>query len=80
MDQKFEFPKSFIKNDIEGLSNAQLCGDALTAWGHCCMKVELPKTFGETMAKIAGKLNVLGTSESFIEWSKQYLENTEKND
>ena len=80
MNQKFEFPESFIKNDIDGLSDEQLCADALIAWDHCHMKVELPETFSETMAKIAKRLNVLGTPESFMEWSKQLLENTKEND
>lgn len=65
------WPDSFIKNDITNESDESLCADALMAWGNSFMTKEIPKTFGETMAKIAERLNVLGTPESFSKWAKE---------
>lgn len=65
-----QWPDSFINNDISGLNDELLCADALVAWG-ISMITRRPETFGETMAKIAEKLNVSGTPESFLEWTEK---------
>ena len=73
------WPECFVTGDLpEGRSDAQLCADALTAWAHCHagkeLSGEIPEKFGEVMVKIANRLGVTGTPESFSEWSQRWLE------
>lgn len=77
--QRLSWPECFVTGGIpEGRLDAQLCADALRAWGNCQagkeLAGEIPEKFGEVMVKIANRLGVTGTPESFSEWSQRWLE------
>ena len=74
MEKNIQYPQCFITNQIDDIQDDRLlCAAALTAWANVIAGCEPPVTFGETMAKIASKLGVLGTPETFNEWAKSIL-------
>lgn len=73
---KFEYPECFTTGIIdESRPDLALCADALSAWGCVMMKTTIPECFGDVMTKIAGKIGVLGTPESFSEYANARLLN-----
>jgi hypothetical protein len=69
---KYWWPEVFDTKDLAGRPDAVLCADGLTAWGNSMAGAELHPNFGEVMAKLALKLDILGTPESFMEKAKEY--------
>lgn len=63
------WPDIFITGTIPAdRSDAALCADALSAWANARMD-KAPENFGNVMAEIATRLNVVGTPESFRQWA-----------
>lgn len=58
----------FETKSIEGKSDAQLCGIALSSWGNCAMG-EKPPNFGEVMMAIGYKLGIIVTPENLMTWA-----------
>lgn len=74
MNQKVIWPQIFDSRSIEGIEDALLCADGLTAWANCMSGAEPHKNFGYVMALIADKLDVLGTPESLSSWGDKYIQ------
>ena len=69
------WPDIFITGQIPADASDDLLGaHALCAWGHAYAGAAIPPRFGDVMRQIAHRLNVSGTPQSFLEWSKQRKE------
>lgn len=68
------WPEIFQTENLEGMSNPELCADALMAWGHCHMGNKPPESFGRVLAQVGKRLDISPTDEELIKWSKENLE------
>jgi len=66
------WPKSFVTGEVTETNNQELCADALMAWANVMSQNEHPQCFGVVMARIAHRLGIDGTPESFMQWSQEH--------
>jgi hypothetical protein len=72
------WPDIFITGQIPADASDDLLGaHALNAWGCAYAGATIPPHFGDVMARIANRLNISGTPQSFLEWSEQRKEASE---
>lgn len=74
METKLEYfwPEVFDTKELGDRPDAALCADGLVAWANCMAGAEQHPNFGEVIAMIALKLDILGIPESFMEKAKEY--------
>ena len=66
------WPDIFITGNVPADASDDLLGAlALSAWGCAYAGATIPPHFGDVMARIANRLNISGTPQSFLEWSEQ---------
>lgn len=69
------WPDIFITGNIPADASDDMLGAcALMAWGNAHAGASLPPHFGDVMARIAHRLNVNGTPQSFLDWSERRKE------
>ena len=69
------WPDIFITGKIPADASDELLGaHALRAWGNAYAGAAIPPHFGDVMARIANRLNISGTPQSFLEWSDRRTE------
>ena len=74
----YNWPDIFITGKIPADASDDLLGaHALMAWGNAHARASIPPHFGDVMARIANRLNISGTPQSFLEWSEQRKEASE---
>ena len=74
----YNWPDIFITGKIPADASDDLLGaHALRAWGNASAGATIPPHFGDVMRQIAHRLNILGTPQSFSDWSKQRKEASE---
>ena len=72
------WPDIFITGKIPADASDDLLGAcALDAWGNVQAGGAIPPHFGDVMRQIAHRLNVSGTSQSFLDWSDRRTEASE---
>ena len=65
------WPDIFITGIIPADASDDLLGaHALFAWGNAHAGAAIPPHFGDVMRQIAHRLNISGTPQSFLNWSK----------
>jgi hypothetical protein len=68
-----EWPNIFQDETlIETSDEKYLCAQALSAWAMVCgQRGEVPTNFGDVLAKVANRLGVSGTPDSFSDFAKE---------
>ena len=73
----FNWPDIFITGNVPADASDDLLGaHALCAWGCAYAGATIPPHFGDVMRQIANRLNILGTPQSFLDWSEQRKESS----
>lgn len=72
---KMENTEEAIQSYIDSVKeNALLCAIGLSAWGNCAAGFgPIPDNFGMVMCLISKRLGIIGTPDSFMDWSKQFM-------
>ena len=74
----YTWPDIFITGNAPvDASDMQIAAAGLCAWGNARAGAAIPPHFGDVMAQIANRLNISGTPQSFLDWSKMSKEASE---
>lgn len=70
------WPTVFDTMDLTGISDAELCADALVAWANFYSGFNVHPNLSRVLIMIGRRLGISPTGENFMKWSEQWLKNS----